>query len=259
MSRLQSELHRLYLARPAADRGSEPASTDLFDADGKTRALVLELASPADWPPLAKVWRGVQSDLELPAPAVAVSGTDGLQIWFSLAEPVPVHEAHAFLQSLRLRYLSELPATRVRMMPSEGPTASAPAVHAPMVPAGQDLEGRWSAFVTPDLAALFTDTPWLDIPPGADGQADLLCRLKSIGRGDFDQARARLAPAEQAHATRSEAQAETARTSVPAGSLEPREFLLHVMRDESVELALRIEAAKALLPLCDDAALRRGS
>lgn len=271
MNRLQTELHRLYLARPAADRGAEPVSTDLIDAEGKTRALVLELARPADWVPLARVWRGVQADLELPVPAVAVSGTDGLQIWFSLSEPVPVRDAHAFLESLRLRFLSDLPPARVRLMPCERSTT--PAAHAPLVPAEQAQEGRWSAFVAPDLAALFAETPWLDIAPGADGQADLLCRLKSIGRDEFDAAWARLAPAEPApapaagaaqepasgagvaHAARSETPAENTRI---AGSLEPREFLLKVMRDEAVELALRIEAAKALLPLVDDTGRERG-
>ena len=51
--------------------------------------MVLELTGPADWDVLSAVWRGVQADLELPAPAIAVSGTDGLQLWFSLEAPVP--------------------------------------------------------------------------------------------------------------------------------------------------------------------------
>lgn len=268
MNRLQTELHRLYLARPAAARVAEPASTDLIDAEGKTRALVLELARPADWVPLARIWRGVQADLELPVPAVAVSGTDGLQIWFSLSEPVSARDAHAFLEGLRLRFLSDLPPARVRLMPCESSTTSA--AHAPLVPAEQAQEGHWSAFVAPDLAALFAETPWLDIAPGADGQADLLCRLKSIGRDEFDAACARLAPAQTApapaagtgkgpvagvaHPARSEIQAENARSD---GLLESREFLLRVMRDETVDLALRIEAAKALLLRPEDAALRR--
>ncbi|MFP5462819.1 MAG: hypothetical protein ACLGII_14830 [Gammaproteobacteria bacterium] len=268
MNRLQSELLRLYLPRPAAEHAADPASAGLVDARGSTRALVLEVARPADWEPLARVWRGVQTDLELPAPAVAVSGTDGLQVWFSLAEPAPVRDAHAFLEAQRLRYLPDLPSARVRMMPTEASAPSAAAAHAALAPAEQAEEGRWSAFVAPDLAALFTETPWLDIAPGIDGQADLLCRLKSIGRDDFDAARAQLAPAESATAAgaaqrtasgvapavRSESQAENARA---AGSLEPREFLLRVMRDESVQLALRIEAAKALLLHPEDAALRR--
>ena len=272
MNRLQSELLRLYLPRPAAEHAADPASAGLVDARGSTRALVLEVTRPADWEPLARVWRGVQADLELPAPAVAVSGTDGLQVWFSLAEPAPVRDAHAFLEALRLRYLPDLPPARVRLMPSEASTASAAAAHAALAPAEQAEEGRWSAFVAPDLAALFTETPWLDIAPGIDGQADLLCRLKSIGRDDIEAARAQLAPAEPATqpataaeaaqrtasgvapSARSENQADNARA---AGSLEPREFLLRVMRDESVQLALRIEAAKALLLHPEDAALRR--
>jgi hypothetical protein len=285
MNRLQTELHRLYRVHPAADRRAEPESAELIDADGKTRALVLELARPADWEPLARVWRGVQADLGLPAPAVAVSGTDGLQLWFSLADSIPAGDAHAFLESLRLRYLSDLPPARVRLLPTETsarPAASAhaapaPSAHAALVPAEQAEEGRWSAFVAPDLAAIFTETPWLDIPPSADGQAELLCRLKSIGRSEFDEARARLAPAlapaapaagatqeppsgaRVGHAAAAETQALTVRTAGHAGAAEAREFLLQVMRDHTVELALRIEAAKALLPRSDDAASRRGS
>ena len=286
MNRLQSELHRLYLPRPADAPGvdapgADTASTELFDAHGRTRALVLELARPAEWEPLARAWRGVQAELELPAPAVAVSGTDGLQLWFSLAQPVPVREAQAFLEALRLRFLPELPPARVRLMPTEA--SAGPAAHAAPVPAEQAEEGRWSAFVTPDLAALFTETPWLDLPPGVDGQADLLCRLKSIGPAAFDQARARLAPAAPAaepavdatrtpeagarfaQAVHETTQARPAGAGASASALEPREFLLRVMRDETVALALRIEAAKALLRHRDDveglrdaAAHRRG-
>jgi hypothetical protein len=36
--------------------------------------MVLELARPAEWPPLARVWQAVQAELGLPAPAIAVSG-----------------------------------------------------------------------------------------------------------------------------------------------------------------------------------------
>lgn len=264
MNRLQSELHRLYLSRPAD--GADPVSSELLDAHGRTRALVLEVARPADWEPLARAWRGVQAELELPAPAVAVSGTDGLQLWFSLVEPVAPRDAHAFLEALRLRFLAELPPARVRLMPSE--TSAAPAAHAALVPAEQAQEGRWSAFVSPDLAALFSETPWLDLPPGIDGQADLLSRLKSIGQAGFDEALARLAPpAPESGGAEGRAPDPGARIAepapgrtpappAPAGAQEPREFLLRVMRDETVALALRIEAAKALLQPADLAAPR---
>jgi hypothetical protein len=208
MNRLQAELQRLYLPQAGPD--------------GRVRALLLELARPASWEALAKVWQGVQADLELPAPAIAVSGSDGLQLWFSLAEPVPTTEADAFLASLRRRYLGHIAPERL-------------ATTAAALPPIEAAPGHWSAFVAPDLASLFADEPWLDLPPGADAQAELLSRLQSTASEDWKRAVARLQPA-------------TATAAAGADGLEPRSFLLQIMNDPAIELALRIEAAKALLP-----------
>ncbi|MDI1261251.1 hypothetical protein [Aquabacterium sp.] len=216
MNRLQAELHRLY----RLDDGG---------AGDQVRAVVLALGRPAEWAALSVVWQGVQADLGLPAPAIAVSGVDGYQVWFSLAEPRPAAQALAFLESLRVRYLPGIAADRIDMMTA-----------APVVPALQTPTGHWSAFVAPDLAPVFADTPWLDIPPSPDGQADLLCRLHSINRADFQRALARLSPA-PAKATHTEA-------GLVRGTRSPKSFLLEVMNDDTIELSLRIEAAKALLP-----------
>lgn len=190
--------------------------------------MVLELARPADWEALSKVWRGVQVDLELPAPGIAVSGMDGYQLWFSLSEPLAVTQAMAFFESLRARYLSDIAPARIRVVP---------AADARMVPAQQDTADHWSAFVAPDLAAVFGETPWLDFPPNPEGQAELLSRLESIKHADFLRALARLKPAVIAP--------ESTDTS-----LDPKRFLLGVMNNDAVALDLRIEAAKALLPYC---------
>jgi len=116
MNRLQAELQRLYFSGP-----EEPA---LAGADGRVRAMVLELARPASWDRLATLWRGVQADLELPAPAIAVSGIDGYQLWFSLSEPVPAARATAFLESLRRRYLGDVAPERIGMKASVLPPSS---------------------------------------------------------------------------------------------------------------------------------------
>ncbi len=72
MNPQESELRRLYLlADGVAD------APCLMTAEGHVRAMVLELSRPADWNALSTVWQRVQSDLELPAPAIAVSGNDG--------------------------------------------------------------------------------------------------------------------------------------------------------------------------------------
>jgi hypothetical protein len=228
MSRLQAELARLY-------------ASPHVDAQGQVRALVLEVAQPAGWEALSRAWQGVQAELELPAPAIAVSGVDGLQLWFSLAAPIAMARAHAFLESLRARYLDELPIARVRLWPDP----ALPARHAASVPALQPETGNWSAFVSPDLAAIFSDTPWLDIEPGDEGQAALLRGLRSTAPAAFEAAVAQLQAPAPAPAT---APAAPAAPVAPTTSEEAaRRFLLGVMNDEGVALALRIEAAKALL------------
>ena len=202
--------------------------------------MVLELARPASWEGLAKVWRGAQVDLELPAPAIAVSGIDGYQLWFSSSESISVAQAIAFLDLLRRRYLGDTAQERIGMKPSVDASAPGHPQHE-VLPPVQRATGRWSAFVAPDLATLFADEPWLDLPPGADAQADLLSRLDSINAADLKRALERLRPVD----TPGSAQAPSA---AAAHSPDPRRFLLEVMNDRTIELHLRIEAAKALLP-----------
>ena len=233
MSRLHTELARLYLS-PPAEGESVVDESRLLDANGLTRTLVLGLARPADWDAMGRVWQGVQADLALPAPAIAVCGADGYQLWFSFVQPVPIAQAQAFLELLRLRYLSAVAPGRMALLPT-------PTQHARLVPALQADTGQWSAFVSADLAAVFADDPTLDLPPGEDNQADLLSRLKSIKPAEFEAALQRLAPA-----------AEPMFASGPAMNAsptaqDPRSFLHAVMNDATVPLALRIEAAKALL------------
>jgi hypothetical protein len=240
MTRLLSELHRLYLPMPQ--------DSSLIDAHGQVKAMVLALARPADWDAIAAVWRGVQTDLNLPAPAIAVDGVDAYQLWFSLAEPCPAPQAMSFLESLRLRYLRDIAPERVGMMPTVDVSGPQPLRHARRVPAQQGASDHWSSFVAPDLAPVFADTPWLDIPPSSEGQADLLSRLDSIGQADFQRALEMLAPA----AVQPEAQSASGPVGAARTCQDPRQFLLDVMNNESVALGLRIDAAKALLPYASD-------
>ncbi|MBQ0958260.1 hypothetical protein KAK06_04765 [Ideonella sp. 4Y11] len=199
----------------------------LIDFRGHTRALVLEWPAPADWERLGAVWRGVQDALGWPAPAIAVSG-EALQLWFSLAEPVDAATAQTLLAALRERFLPASQAAQVGGWPRDGQAAPRPGAALP----GED---RWSAFVAPDLAPLFAQTPWLDVPPGDDGQATLLAGLGSVSAD-------RLTPLQPT------AQPAATPVTAVAAATDPRAFLLQVMNDPAVPLALRIEAAKALLP-----------
>lgn len=266
MNRLQSEVHRLYVPQAPGGRDTEAEEPRLVDADGRVRAMVLELARPADWAALSAVWQGVQVDLALPAPAIAVSGRDGYQLWFSLLQPVPAAQAMVFLEALRARYLGEVKPQRVVLMPALDAASPPHLVHARTVPAQQVASGHWSAFVAQDLAPVFADEPWLDMPPSPVGQSDLLSRLGSIPPADFQQALEQLRPAAlPAQALPTPALAEPVgagagsvtgptdhRPSSAGVALTPQRFLLDVMHDDSAALALRIEAAKALLPYFDE-------
>jgi hypothetical protein len=252
MNRLQSELHRLYLPAAASARGQ----SELVDQQGRVRALVLELARPADWDELSRVWRGVQDDLDLPAPAIAVSGVDGFQLWFSLIEPISAAQAQAFLQALCTRYLPDVAPKRLRLMPLADAATATQVHHVQCIPAEQAHTGYWSAFVAAELAPLFADTPWIDSQPGSDGQAGVLRGLLSISSPALTAAMQQLGLVSPVvpDAAPQPTQSDQPRPEPELGAagLEAQRFLQQVMNDPSVALALRIEAAKALLPGPDE-------
>jgi hypothetical protein len=234
MNRLQAQHQRLYRLPAGAGDG--------------VRALVMALHAPADWSELSPVWRGVQADLELPAPGIAVNGEDALELWFSLAEPVSAAQGRAFLQGLQQRYLGGTKPSRVRLM------TGADAGVTERIPPLQTGDERWSAFVAADLAAVFAESPSLDVPPGADAQAEQLAGLASIPVPAFHEALQRLQPAAPPAAA-----PQPEPSAAPAGRpgtvldrrgpyRDPRDFLRDVMNDPGVALPLRMEAARALLP-----------
>jgi len=240
MNRLPLELDRLY---GIAAKLAEGSTGDRVDEPRGGRVLVLELAQPGTWAQLSAVWQGVQADLDLPAPAIAVSGADGLQLWFALATPVSRSSGLDFLEGLRARYLGDVAASRVRL--------SASASECPPAPALEVAAERWSAFVAPDLASVFADTPWLDLPPSDDGQATLLRALAPMAPAAFAAASARLAAgatAAPASPPTSQQPAELAPTFAGHAGTDPVRFLTNVMNDAAAPLALRIDAARALLP-----------
>lgn len=258
MTRLQSEWRRLYGPPSQADDQAGLGSPDtppalaeprLIDAQGRVRALVLALGHPADWQAVHQVWLGVQTDLGLPAPAIAVSGQDAYQLWFSVSQPVSVHQAQAFLQALCARYLGQLAPSRLTLLPTEG-LQHATAIPAQMPPANRADAEQWSAFVAPDLAPMFAETPWLDVAPSPEGQAELLSRLHSTPPAAWQAALARLQPPRAMPTLAAYPGAEACATPC----LDPRQFLLNVMNDASAPLGLRIDAAKALLPRTPDSA-----
>jgi hypothetical protein len=245
MNRLQTELRRLYLSPEPQSEGQAPAGEDpvLIDASGQVRAMVMDVSQPAGWDGVAALWQGVQDDLDLPAPAIAVSGIDGYQVWFSLAQPIPVAQAHDFLELLRKRYLGTIAPRHIGMSPTADASAPGLAQHARLVPALQVATGHWSAFVAPGLAGMFATEPWLDLAPSPDAQANILSGFESIQSADFRLAQDRLKPASALPPC------DAAPTPTPPhNDSAAKRFLLSVMNDPTTELRLRIEAAKALLP-----------
>ena len=222
MTKLQAQLHRLYIGRPSD--ASVPSDV--------TRAVVLQITQPASWAEASRVWQGVQADLGLPAPAISVSGSDAYQLWFSWAQAVPTTQATAFVEALRQRYLPDLAAERIQSRPIQSDTR---------LPPFETQTEQWSAFVAPDLAPVFSDTPWLDIPPNEDGQAELLSRLDCIKPALFAQACAQPQVQTKPNGT----QLKLEQKESPQRT--PEQFLRDVMNDPTVAIGLRIEAAKALL------------
>ena len=257
-NRLRYELDRLYLPRPQDRVEADMPSAALIDAEGRVRAMVMELTRPATWEVFSRVWQGVQVELGLPAPAIAVSGIDGLQLWFSLAEPIAVAQAHVFLEGLRRRYLPDIESSRVRLMPAASASTLQQDRHAALVPALQTGSGNWSAFLAPDLVPIFAESPWLDIAPNEEGQATLLRSIGVTTLPAFESACARLEPSRQPQILTIASVASAGkpianeRPTAGAAGAHPEQFLLLVMHDDTVAMALRIKAARALLQYAND-------
>lgn len=224
MNALLSEINRLYSAHP--------------HADGMVRCAVLELARPADWKALGAVWQGVQTELALPAPAIAINGADGYQLWFAWQQALPAEEATQFVQRLCQRYLPAIAAQRLRCWPGTSALASIPL---------QVQTEQWSAFIAPDLAAVFADEPWLDRDPGQEAQAQLLARLECMRAQAFAKALQHLQAAALPNAEPSAGPRATASPPAHYPTQTPAAFLQAVMQDPTAPLALRIQAATALL------------
>ena len=265
MNKLITELQRLYfldgqrwsgegaltpetVANCAA--GELPVAFDLVGADGRVRALVVEFERGGDWQHAARLYQAVQDDLGLPAPALSVSGC--YAIWFSLAETVSLAQAGVFLAALRIRYLADLPATRVGWRPAAEARA-----RVDLVPGRHPASGKWLAFIDPTLGGMFIDEPWLEMAPNQDKQAELLAALKSITPAEFESALVMLQSASPSDPAPIDAVPTLPgvvplrrRSSLTVGSdyRDPQSFLLAVMNDASASARHRIAAAKALLP-----------
>lgn len=243
--------------------GETGIALNLVSPAGMVRAMVINFNKATDWEAVASLYQAVQDELDLPAPALSVSGQKGYRLWFSLAEPSAVASARDFLEALRRKYLAELPAARLELHPATDRLAVielAPALHR--------ATGRWSAFIDPSLGSMFVDESGLEMAPNMDRQAAILAGLESINPADFQRASSILEtataadngvgqlPGEESAKRQGEAisqpglEAGAIRSRLNVGShySDPKSFLLAVMNDASADAQSRIDAAKALLP-----------
>lgn len=229
--RLCGELERLY--------GPQAYSEATGGSQDGSRVLILQLSKPSEWSSLAVLWHAFVSEWGLPAPGIAVNGRDGIQLWFSLSQPASSSTCERFLMALRDRFLEGLPEDRVSWYPSSKPSGAHGHGLYTAVPACTSGIDHWSAFVTRDLAAVFGDEPWVDVPPVRDQQAEILSRLSPMTHAQMDFVLEQLNP---------EGSSGRDAAVTPSDWLGPAQFLWATMNNTSVPLGERIEAAKALLP-----------
>lgn len=246
--RLAAELERLYGFQHQTEVG------ELERSD--SRVLILELRKPSEWQSLAVIWNAFSLEWGMPAPGIAVNGSNGVQLWFSLSQPASLETCECFLAALCKQFLTGLPAGRVAWFP-RSQSLSGPMNGLSMeVPVNVSGTDQWSAFVTRDLAAVFGDEPWVDVPPVRDQQAEMLSRLSSMSTAQMEAVLGILgarSPSAQANldsgtvaplSPRSVNKASTSRSSWQG----PAEFLWGTMNNSALPMGERIEAAKALLP-----------
>ncbi|WP_153116426.1 hypothetical protein [Rhodocyclus tenuis] len=271
MNRLIQELRRLYLPPGSALTpdlvaaqlaGDVSLPLDPVDANAQVRTLLVSFRNSSDWPLVAKLNRCVQEELGLPAPAISVSGCTGFQLWLSLAQPQAPAQAGRFLEALRRRCLGEMPVAALGLHPVG--TGNVPALPTPLelVPALDQVSGRWSAFIDPSMGSMFIDEGGLESAPNMDAQAELLARLHSIKADDFDAAlrilespvstdgdvKTPATGADNVASTGADRRSAAHQLNLGGGFADPQSFLLAVMNDPSASAKQRIKAAKALLP-----------
>ncbi|OBV37944.1 hypothetical protein [Janthinobacterium psychrotolerans] len=199
MHKLISELARLYLADGQQDTDGQPITPEvlarqvaggpavtarLVDAAGRTRTLVLEFGGKGGgekhWSDLCAIANALQHELDLPAPAVSISGRSSFYLWLSLETAVPLAQARQLLQLLRSVFL---PASTDIL--SAAPAAF---LESAQLPPCLQPSGKWAAFIHPGMGASFADEPGLDMPPPLHAQLGFVEGLRSMTAAQFARA-----------------------------------------------------------------------
>ena len=172
--------------------GNKTIALNLVSTAGLTRTLVIDFdgvphgKGEQHWDKLCEVANGLQTELGLPAPAVSVSGRKGYGLWISLEQPIPAATAQSFLHLIRKKYLAGVEAIDLRP-DTDKPTDAAQAV-AKLPPCLHRASGKWAAFITPEVGAIFSETPYLESPANLTAQAKLLAGIESASLMQIMQA-----------------------------------------------------------------------
>lgn len=166
--------------------GLKGLALELRSPAGMGRAIVLDFSAGGvargerQWRALCALANGVRDTLELPAPAVSISG-QGFQLWLSLAEPAPAALIAEFAALLQQAYL-----------PDEKEQGNGVLVTVAELPPARLAGGKWAAFIHPGMGASFADEPALDMAPPVGAQLGFLEGLRSISAEEFSGALAAL-------------------------------------------------------------------
>lgn len=228
MHKLISELARLYLADGQQDTDGQPLTPEvlarqvtggpavtaqLLSQAGLVRTLVLEFGGKGGgekhWSELCAIANALQHELELPAPAVSISGRTSFYLWLSLESAVPLAQARQFLQLLRTVFL---PASTDILA-----TAPAAFLESVELPPCLQPSGKWAAFIHPGMGASFVDEPGLDMPPPLHAQLGFVESLRSMTAAQFAQALSVLQQHAGVAAVSAPAPAAAAVTAPPSG------------------------------------------
>jgi hypothetical protein len=187
MHKLISELRRLYLLNDHRYddeslarhlRGEATLAVDLANAEGLTRALVIDFRKAGDeqhWTRLCDVANALQTELGLPPPAVSVSGGNSYGLWLSLASPIPAAQARQFMALLHKAYFED-----EQFDPGRTVVEIPPCLHT--------ATSLWAAFINPGMGASFAEELGLEMQPPIAAQAAFLEGVQSIGDAEFAKA-----------------------------------------------------------------------
>ena len=231
MQKLIETLARLYLPDSVLSpklleqhlTGSAPLPIRLTTDSGSIRAIIIAFdKSPrqdddAHWRLLCSVANAMQAELDLPAPAVSISVSNGFRLWLSFAEAIPTALAQQFLKQLQDAYFQDTDTVA---------DLSGAAVEFP--PYQHPATGLWAAFINPGLGASFAEESGLEMSPPLAGQLALLDGLQSISAAQLTHAMAVLGPVQQT------ALAATTAAPAPAPSAHPGLLLKDATLEEIV-------------------------